>query len=92
MANTRHLLNVLTAYKASIEKDQHRLRNDFDGLTTRWRVFRAVYDGDAAQEFHSGWAKTEARFKEYMDRLQKINKLLEKRITALEEANRTGGL
>jgi len=55
-------------------------------------VFRAVYDGDAAQEFHSGWAKTEVRFREYMYRLQKINKLLEERIAALEEANRTGGL
>ena len=92
MANTRYLLNVLRAYKASIEKHQYRLRNEFEGLTTRWRVFRAVYDGDAAQEFHSGWAKTEVRFREYMYRLQKINKLLEERIAALEEANRTGGL
>lgn len=87
MADTRLLLNGLVEYRASLERHTQQLRDEFAELEIRWGAFSTVYEGDAAQQFKEGWARTTARFDEYLERSAAIARVLDERIEALRAAN-----
>lgn len=89
MADSRILLAGLREYHASLERHLTQLRAEFDSLQNRWYAFSAVYEGDSAEQFRSGWLRTSSRFQEYINQTQKISSILEERIERLEEVNRT---
>jgi uncharacterized protein YukE len=92
VADTRVLLEGLTQYRTSLERHLSTLQGEFDAVQSRWHVFSAVYDGDAADEFKSHWAHTVARFSEYIARTTAIARMLDERIEYLREVNRREGL
>ncbi|KPQ32411.1 MAG: hypothetical protein HLUCCO16_20185 [Phormidium sp. OSCR] len=90
-ADSRLLLRGLQEYRGSLEKHLSQLTSDYQQLEGRWRAFNSVSEGDYADQFRSGWLRTEARFKEYINQSQKIKALLNERISALEDLNRQEG-
>lgn len=91
MADTRRLLTGLREYHATLTRHHAALRHEYLVLERRYHALQHVYEGDAAEQFKSGWARTHATFQEYMDRGQVIQALLSERIDALEAANRADG-
>lgn len=89
MADTRLLLDGLVEYRSRLEKHLQQLNADFQHLENEWRAFSVVYEGDAANQFRSYWQRTVDNFKEYIERTQRIARLLEERIQHLEKVNRT---
>jgi len=67
------------------------LNSEYAQLEQRWRAFNAVSEGNYANQFRSGWLKTDARFKDYINQSQKIKAFLDERIDALEAVNRSEG-
>ena len=88
MADSRLLLNGLIDYRATLERHVRQVRDEFAELEIRWRAFSAVYEGDAAEQFKEGWARTTARFGEYVERTAAIARVLDDRIDDLRAANR----
>ncbi|MBP0011514.1 MAG: hypothetical protein J7545_21030 [Roseofilum sp. SBFL] len=67
------------------------MNSEYAQLEQRWRAFNAVSEGNYANQFRSGWLKTDARFKDYINQSQKIKAFLDERIDALEAVNRSEG-
>jgi len=87
MADTRALLNGLLEYHKRLTLHVTQLQQEYQQLEVRWRMFRDVYEGDAADQFKRGWEQTAARFQVYIDEAQHIMKILEERIGFLSKAN-----
>ncbi|MBX2998824.1 MAG: hypothetical protein KF893_09970 [Caldilineaceae bacterium] len=92
MADTRILLEGLIEYRASLSRHLSTLQSEFEAVQSRWQVFSAVYDGDAADEFKSYWTQTVGRFNEYITRTTRIAHMLDERIDHLREVNRREGI
>jgi uncharacterized protein YukE len=87
MADTRVLLNGLVDYHNRLYLHVTQLQQEYQQLEVRWRTFRDVYEGDAAEQFKRGWEHTAAGFQVYIDETQQIMKILEERIGFLGKAN-----
>lgn len=87
--DTRVLLDALEEYHASLQRHMIELRTEFDRLENRWHAFSYFYEGDAANQFRSHWGGTVDRFREYQDRTDALNRVLEARIEALRRVNQT---
>lgn len=92
MADTRALLSGLEDYLASMNRHIEAVRSEYAHLENMWRRFAQVYEGEAADQFKEGWARTAHRFRDYLDHTEKIRMVLEGRIHALREANRRESL
>lgn len=90
--NTTVLLTGLREYDASLKRHTAQLRTEYESLEGRWRAFSTVYEGAAADQFRAHWERTASAFREYIDRTQKIEKILEERIGFLNQANQQGSL
>jgi hypothetical protein len=88
MTDSRLLLTGLLEYRNSLERHLGKVTAEYQQVDGRWRAFNAVSEGDYAEQFRSGWLKTEARFKAYIEQSQKIKVLLNERISDLEALNR----
>ena len=87
--DARVLLHGLEEYSRSLEQHTVMLKIQFNDLDSHWRQFSSVYEGDAADQFRNGWTRTNQNFTEYIEQTDRIQKLLEERIAALREADRT---
>jgi uncharacterized protein YukE len=83
------LLQGLTEYGHALERHLGFLKHLFDNLDSHWRQFSSVYEGEAADQFRAGWTRTTESFNEYIEQTDRIGKLLEERIEALREADRS---
>jgi uncharacterized protein YukE len=88
VVDTRALLTGLEDYLASLNRHIEDLRAEYAHLEMMWRRFASVYDGEAADQFKEGWARTAQRFRDYIDQTDGIKVVLEGRIEALREVNR----
>jgi uncharacterized protein YukE len=86
--DTRVLLTGLEEYSRVLEGHSSRLRVEFDHLDSRWQVFSSVYEGEAAEQFRAGWARTAQNFQEYLQQTERIQGVLKERIEALRDADR----
>ena len=91
MADTRALLQGLRDYRDSVIKHTQHLQDGYDNLTREWQRFDVVYEGDAAQEFKGLWMRTSGNFQEYLERTQRIVRVLDERIALLQAAERPDG-
>lgn len=86
--DTRVLLAGLEEYSRTLEGHSSRLRVEFDHLDGRWQAFSGVYEGEAADQFRAGWARTAQNFQEYLQQTERIQAVLRERIEALRDADR----
>ena len=91
MADSRILLAGLEEYRRTLDTHLSKLKSEYQNLDNTWRRFSSVYEGDAADQFRAGWQRTTQRFQEYIDHTHKISIMLDERISALRDANRTEG-
>ena len=89
MADTRILLSGLKDYLDSLMAHLEKLQASFEELSSRWSALSSVYEGNAADQFRAGWMNTTENFTEYIEETRKISDLLEERIEALGEADRS---
>lgn len=87
MADTRVLLHGLLEYHKRLILHITQMQQEYQQLERRWRAFRDVYEGDAADQFKPGWEHTAAGFQLYIDEAQNIMKILEERIGFLGKVN-----
>ncbi len=87
----RVLLKGLEEYSRVLEKHSSLLKLEYNDLDTQWRKLSSVYEGDAADQFRAGWIRTSQNFQDYMRETERIRRILEERIEALREANKTEG-
>lgn len=78
-------------YRSSLESHLSQLRDEYQQLEHRWHSFSSVYEGNAADQFKDGWARTTSRFREYIDRSSSIIRILDERIQYLQDADRQEG-
>lgn len=92
MADSRALYNGLTNYHDALEMHVKNLASEYQEVENMWHRFSAVYEGDAADQFRANWMRTVSTFQEYITQTEQISRLLEERITALGEADRSEGM
>ncbi|KPQ32409.1 MAG: hypothetical protein HLUCCO16_20175 [Phormidium sp. OSCR] len=85
--NTKTLLRYLTQYHQSFEDHLSCLTRSFILLENRWRLFKAVSQGDYADQFRSGWERTEKNFEDYIEKAEAMRKFLGDRIEDLNKLN-----
>ena len=78
------LLKGLKEYYNSLEKHLQQLRSKYQQLEVSWRGFNTVAKGDYADQFRSGWLRTEARFRDYIQQSEQIKVLLKECIQTLD--------
>lgn len=89
--DSRVLLNGLQDYYSSLERHLASLRSDYQQLENQWRSFNGVAEGNYADQFRSGWMRTQAQFQEYINQSEKIKALLIERIEDLSQLDRQEG-
>lgn len=85
--DTRILLTRLIAYRKSLETHLNQLGSEYVQLANRWQMFNSVAEGNYADQFRSGWLKTDAQFKVYNSQSLKIKSFLDERIEFLASLN-----
>jgi hypothetical protein len=85
--DTRVLLTRLIAYHKILKSHLDQLGSDYIQLENRWRSFNAVAEGNYAEQFRSGWMRTDAQFKAYNTQSLKIKLFLDERIWFLAKLN-----
>ncbi|MBW4635883.1 MAG: hypothetical protein KME30_29585 [Iphinoe sp. HA4291-MV1] len=91
MTDTKQLLQGLQEYYTSLERHLGELRSEYQQLENSWRAFNSVAEGHYADQFRSGWLRTQAQFQEYINQSEKIKVLLGERIEILSQLNREEG-
>lgn len=91
MADTRILLAGLEEYHRVLGHHVSQLSSEFQTLAGIWSRFDTVYEGEAANQFKAGWRRTTQMFQEYLEQTHQISAMLDERIDALRETNRTEG-
>jgi len=91
MADSTILLAGLEEYHRRLEQHVSKLEQEYQELNKRWQAFNGVYEGNAAEQFRTGWRRTSDGFRIYVEQSQRIMRVLEERITALRNANRAEG-
>ena len=86
------LLRTLQDYYVTLDLHVQKLQQEWTGLDNTYRAFQQEYEGDAAREFHANWLRTKYGFEQYIEGTQPIGKVLNERISALFDAERTGTL
>ncbi len=92
MADATRLLSGLRAYRDSLDRHARSLQREYQQLNGRWRALQRVYEGRAAKEFHAHWGRTDQVFSDYLAASQRVRRLLDERISALERLDRPGTL
>jgi uncharacterized protein YukE len=87
--DARVLLQGLEEYYRALARHSIYLKLEYNHLDARWQQFSSIYEGDAADQFRAGWSRTHQNFSEYMEQTERISKVLEERIEALREADKT---
>ncbi|MFL5659451.1 MAG: WXG100 family type VII secretion target [Ktedonobacteraceae bacterium] len=91
VVNSAVLLTGLEEYHRRLREHISQMEQQYQQLEKRWQAFSAVYEGNAAEQFRTGWRRTTEGFRGYVDQGHNIMKVLEERIEALREANRAEG-
>ena len=91
MADTTILLAGLEEYHRRLELHVSKMEQEYQVLDKRWQAFSRVYEGNAAEQFRSGWRRTGEGFTVYIEQSRKILRILEERIHSLREANKAEG-
>lgn len=91
MADSRILLAGLEEYHSVLGQHLSKLEVEFQQLVNTWRRFDAVSEGDYAEQFRAGWARTTQRFQEYLEQTHEISAVLDERIEYLRKVNQTDG-
>jgi uncharacterized protein YukE len=86
--DARVLLSGLDEYSRVLEHHTILLKGEFNNLDSHWRQFSSVYEGEAADQFRAGWARTTRNFEEYIEQTDRF-KRFDERIAALREADKT---
>jgi uncharacterized protein YukE len=89
VTDARVLLQGLQEYNRALDRHSGMLKLRFHYLDSHWLQFSSVYEGDAADQFRAGWTRTNHSFMEYIEQTDRIQKVLEERIEALREADKT---
>jgi uncharacterized protein YukE len=87
--DARVLLRGLEEYYGALARHSIYLKLEYNHLNARWQQFSSIYEGEAADQFRAGWSRTHQNFIEYMEQTERISKVLEERIEALREAEKT---
>ena len=87
--DSRLLLAGLEEYSRVLERHTVMLKIEFRNVDSHWDQFSSVYEGDAADQFRAGWIRTAQNFEEYIEQTDRIQRVLEERVAALREANKT---
>jgi uncharacterized protein YukE len=88
MANPQILLAGLRDYQKELERHREVLQLAYNEVSNIGQPFIEVYEGEAAEQFKAGWARTQQKFETYLEETQKINRLLLERMEALGEVVR----
>lgn len=89
--NTAVLLAGLEEYHKQLTKHISQMEQEYQQLERQWLAFSRVYEGNAAEQFRSGWKRTTDGFRVYVDEGRSISKVLQERIDSLREVNRAEG-
>jgi hypothetical protein len=87
--DSRLLLSGLEEYSRVLERHSVMLKIEFNNVDSHWAQFSSVYEGEAADQFRAGWLRTTLNFQDYIRQTTQIHGVLEERIAALREANKT---
>jgi len=87
MYDSKKLLQGLIAYRKSLEAHLNQLGSEYVQLVNQWRIFNSVAEGSYADQFRSGWLKTDAQFNAYNAQSAKIKSFLNERIEFLARLN-----
>jgi uncharacterized protein YukE len=87
--DSRLLLSGLEEYSRVLDRHSVYLKMEFGNVDNHWAQFSSVYEGEAADQFRAGWLRSTQNFQEYITQTDRIRMLLEERIEALREANRS---
>lgn len=91
MADSRILLAGLEEYHRVLGRHLSKLSAEYQQLDNSWRQFSATAEGDYADQFRAGWARTSQRFQQYIEQTQKISAVLDERIEHLRQLNQSEG-
>ena len=92
MADVTRLVSGLERYSRELERHNAQVAQAYHELEQALARLSAVYEGTAAREFKAHWARTKSGLREYNDGAQAIRQLLDERLNALKEADRTAPL
>lgn len=72
VANREDLFAKFRQYRQILEHHHSLLTAEFAQLEGRWLALRAVYEGDAAQQFEQFFQKEMAYLVDYFDKMQQL--------------------
>jgi len=86
--NSHALATALDEYQAALARQLATLRGELEPLQRSWGALSAVYEGTAAEQFRSGWQRTERMIEDYLTTAERLQPLLRERLDALRETDR----
>ncbi len=92
MADVTRLVNELDEYKRNLERHVAQVGAAFEELQRAYGQLSPRFEGRAAREFKSHWGRTVSGLKTYTEGARGIQKLLDDRLKALRDVDRTDGL
>jgi uncharacterized protein YukE len=92
MADLSRLLTGLERYRDELQRHEQKVRSEFSGVSKRMSHLNSIYEGAAATEFKSHFARSQRSLNDYLEGTRRIQGVLDERIQKLREADRTGGL
>ena len=86
--DSRRLLESLEDYERALTRQATAFRCELGPLHNSWLQLSSVYEGTAAEQFHSGWQRTTHALEDYIDSTERLLPILRERIEALRTADR----
>ena len=83
MADPQRLLAGLQEYHGALKSHLNTVQEAFNAVRNVGEQFIADYEGNAAEQFKAGWARTKQKFETYMADTDRISVMLDDRIESL---------
>lgn len=92
MTDVTRLIQALEGYRRELEYHNRKVSDAYDQLEKALSRLNAAHKGAAASEYQSHWRRTKDGLKHYNEGAKSIQKLLDSRLEALKQVDRTEGL
>lgn len=83
MADPQRLLTGLEDYHRELTSHLRTVQDEFNAVRNVGEQFITEYEGDAAEQFKAGWARTKQKFDTYTTDTDRISAMLDERIESL---------
>lgn len=88
MADPSVVAEKLRGYRDSLMAQRLAIAGAFHHLTVAYAQLKSVWRGEGARQFEVEWARVEAAFDTYAERISPLIELLDHRIDVLRELDR----